>query len=641
MKIRVVLFVICFCINSFSQTTVSPQFSELKGMEDKDGHTHLFYRIHSEQFEDQLHQSKHNSIYHLNVQQESDTLFLEDYLHFNSGIVTYQNIYNLDFWNDDPGKFIFCGDASFSLDYWSFVNRFDGRENILYYNSGAVETINISNQDDSLIYAGVLNFEPNSVIRKTIKSTDGGWNWDYVSDSLKFISLSPFDDKVMFLVNEIGMLYKSSDGGNSFHIADNRNIDHDYENILYDADQTYLYRLQSDSLNFKLLVSNNVGENGSWHEKYISESKICICIDENVSGSVFLAEGNTINLSPDYGEHFIPIASLESDVIGMYKNPDSNLLYIATEYRVYELDISLAGPLRIIKSITPATENYDWFPLSIGNYWVYEVYTSDSEGLHYWGDEIKTVVGLTTLDNGLDYFLYKYIYINGGSTIEYIRLDSLSGKLYALSFEEKRDLLYDDLSAEAGDTVCYEYNTAFNCQYVQFETEFSVFGLNTLKKEYYPEAPGWYFGHSFVKGIGLYQTYNGDLTTYSSTLKGCIIDGIVYGDTSVVTRVDKPHPVIYRYELEQNYPNPFNPTTTIRYKIPVSGLVTLKVFDVLGREVTTLVNEEKPAGIYEIEFDSHSGLSPLGEARNLTSGVYFYRLKAGRFIKTNKMIYLK
>jgi hypothetical protein len=82
---------------------------------------------------------------------------------------------------------------------------------------------------------------------------------------------------------------------------------------------------------------------------------------------------------------------------------------------------------------------------------------------------------------------------------------------------------------------------------------------------------------------------------------------------------------------EQNYPNPFNPSTTISWQLPVDAFVSLKVYDVLGNEVASLVNEEKPAGIYEVEFD----------ASTLSSGTYFYRLEAGSFVQTRKMILLK
>lgn len=92
----------------------------------------------------------------------------------------------------------------------------------------------------------------------------------------------------------------------------------------------------------------------------------------------------------------------------------------------------------------------------------------------------------------------------------------------------------------------------------------------------------------------------------------------------------------YEFALSQNYPNPFNPTTIINYQLAEHSQVTLKIFDILGREVATLVNEEKPAGKYEIEFDSHSDKN-----QNLSSGIYFYQLKAGDFIQSRKMILIK
>jgi len=85
------------------------------------------------------------------------------------------------------------------------------------------------------------------------------------------------------------------------------------------------------------------------------------------------------------------------------------------------------------------------------------------------------------------------------------------------------------------------------------------------------------------------------------------------------------------FSLEQNYPNPFNPSTIISWQSPVSNYQTLKVFDILGNEVATLVNEFKPAGKYEVEF----------YASEIPSGVYFYKLQAGSFVETKKMLLLK
>lgn len=91
------------------------------------------------------------------------------------------------------------------------------------------------------------------------------------------------------------------------------------------------------------------------------------------------------------------------------------------------------------------------------------------------------------------------------------------------------------------------------------------------------------------------------------------------------------------FALNQNYPNPFNPTTVISYQLPANSYVTLKVYNAIGTEVTTLVNEYKEAGSYNYEFGSAKG----GRNYELTSGIYFYTLRAGDFVQTKKMILLK
>ncbi len=122
-----------------------------------------------------------------------------------------------------------------------------------------------------------------------------------------------------------------------------------------------------------------------------------------------------------------------------------------------------------------------------------------------------------------------------------------------------------------------------------------------------------------------------DLLNYN--LNGCVIDGEVYGDTTFTDVDDEFDLIPTEYKLEQNYPNPFNPSTKISYQLPVSGNVTLKVFDVLGREVATLVDEYRDAGSYNLEFRI--------ENLELSSGIYFYQLKAGEFVETKKMLLIK
>ena len=99
--------------------------------------------------------------------------------------------------------------------------------------------------------------------------------------------------------------------------------------------------------------------------------------------------------------------------------------------------------------------------------------------------------------------------------------------------------------------------------------------------------------------------------------------------TDVKEKIDLPH----RHELYQNYPNPFNPQTVISWKLSVSSFVNLSIYDILGREVAALVNEYQPVGIHNSTFDT--------QYMSLSNCIYFYTLRAGGFVETKKMIYLK
>ena len=94
-----------------------------------------------------------------------------------------------------------------------------------------------------------------------------------------------------------------------------------------------------------------------------------------------------------------------------------------------------------------------------------------------------------------------------------------------------------------------------------------------------------------------------------------------------------------KFEVAQNYPNPFNPTTEITYEVAQRSHVLLRIFDVLGREVATLVNEVKAPGEYTVQWDARQTAG--GQASNVTSGVYFYRVQAEKYIETKKMLLIK
>ncbi|MCU0342832.1 MAG: DUF1565 domain-containing protein [Ignavibacterium sp.] len=110
---------------------------------------------------------------------------------------------------------------------------------------------------------------------------------------------------------------------------------------------------------------------------------------------------------------------------------------------------------------------------------------------------------------------------------------------------------------------------------------------------------------------------------------------IIINATGYYTDVEEQDNLPTDFNLEQNYPNPFNPSTNIGFQISDGGFVSLKVYDVLGNEVATLVDEYKPAGSYVVEFN------PASSIKNPVSGVYFYQLKAGNYIETKKMVLMK
>jgi hypothetical protein len=105
----------------------------------------------------------------------------------------------------------------------------------------------------------------------------------------------------------------------------------------------------------------------------------------------------------------------------------------------------------------------------------------------------------------------------------------------------------------------------------------------------------------------------------------------LFGGSNTTNVTDSSQQIPRRFSLEQNYPNPFNPSTTIRYQVTEAQVTTLKIYDLLGREVAVLVNKAEPQGIYEVQWN----------ASTMPSGVYYYRLQAGSHVETKAMILLK
>jgi len=294
-----------------------------------------------------------------------------------------------------------------------------------------------------------------------------------------------------------------------------------------------------------------------------------------------------------------------------------------------------------VKTNLLTVEILDLYPLAIGNRWVYLTISYINPNIEY-GVQVEEVIGDTIAANGKLYYHLKeddHHYLD--------RIDSVDGKVYRY-FEHpnlpESEYVIADLLGEVGDTII-TFSPIFpgspSYLIITGIDTFDKWGLIKLRKNFAQTTYLAYSHFSYTEDIGM-DYWGGGISGFSSyfelKLKGCIINGIVYGDTTLTDVGDEKLPIASEFKLEQNYPNPFNPSTKIKFTIPSVTLsevegspVTLKVYDILGNEIATLVNEEKPAGEYEVEFDG----------RNLPSGIYFYQLKSGRFVKTKKMILLK
>lgn len=325
---------------------------------------------------------------------------------------------------------------------------------------------------------------------------------------------------------------------------------------------------------------------------------------------------------------------MDNRIVGIYKKPNSEILYAASKYQIYEIS---SDTTTIIKSLPIPEELFSFYPLSVGNYWIYKV--TDWSYPYYSEDTFtKRVLSKETLNNNKEYFKIEEKYHSSSYTnYVYERVDSVNGLVYRFDNQcsnPDSEKVIDDFISEMGDSLLiHRYTMCWDSILTLFSAEGSenIFNENRNYKSF---EYNWLMGytHKLVSGIGIYSirsVYDFGETNY--TLNGCVINDIVYGDTTLTGVGDENNSIPTVYGLEQNYPNPFNPTTKIRWQSPSAGYQTLKVYDVLGNEVITLVEEYRNAGTYEIDFD----------ASKLSSGVYFYQYKAGDFSSTKKMVILK
>jgi hypothetical protein len=178
------------------------------------------------------------------------------------------------------------------------------------------------------------------------------------------------------------------------------------------------------------------------------------------------------------------------------------------------------------------------------------------------------------------------------------------------------------------DIATVNYIDGFNISVITEEEMYTARSNCTFTREEELPDDNWFVEAGARFGLGS-ESLNSGANTITEFV-GTLGLGILKKES--ITDIKETQSIIIdRFDLQQNYPNPFNPLTKIRFGIPQAGFVTLKVYDILGNEIATLFNEEKLAGSYEVDFDA-SGIS---------SGIYFYKLQAGSFAETKKMVLIR
>ncbi|MCJ7554887.1 MAG: T9SS type A sorting domain-containing protein [Ignavibacteriaceae bacterium] len=609
-------------ILTFSQT-----FHSLDGNENPLDGTNLIYRLGVQGF-------NYSPVYILNVNTGVETKIIDAYYNSYPGSETAKAILDFEFFPSSE-DFVNCGFMIYP-DNHSYIARND---TIVYGGMSGFNRIDISKQNPLKVFA----FAGGPLTR----SFDGGYT--YPEDSIGLItnfdaiSLADFDDNVLFGIDYDGQLAK-----NAVVVDTSKFFFDQYTKFLYDVNQFHIYRVNKTYGGYALSVSNNKGEAYTWTKAYESNDPLFITIDSLQSGTIYLADGRRIYKSTNNGFTFYNYKDLISNIIGLYKKPGSDILYASTQYAIFEIT---PDSITIIKSLPTSPDVFQWFPLAVGNRWVFSSYwkyynPSGTPSYQFAGTKYMDVVTDTIIE-GKQYFILENDLLNQFVFEQrmFLRVDSISGRIFRYWETLSNEFLFHDLNAELGDTVYYPLYPEQPYYYLWNEHE-NIF-LNEMRmiREYFEYAPcGCY--HWLIKGLGLGTAVFDEFGGAEDNLKGVVLNGVVYGDTSFVVSVeDEKGTIPTEFKLYQNYPNPFNPVTKIKYTIPTSPLnpspyqgegqrerlVTLKVYDILGNEVATLVNEEKPAGNYDLTWN----------AASFPSGVYFYQLRADDFVQTRKMVLLK
>ncbi len=440
-----------------------------------------------------------------------------------------------------------------------------------------------------------------------LKSTDGGLSWNYLySGAEQFIRIkcNPVDPNHVICLSHYGANYtaiQTYDGGKNWSpISDIPGTSAAYlwHDIVFNpvdtanifiCDDNGIYRSTNSGKSWNFLTQTSVEDMHSF-------------IDDNNDVKIYGTNGNWYNTIGSSVLSFSSNGNFSLDTLFSFPNAIANNL---------TLDFCRINP-------NNGKQVYLLFNSTSLYYTPSFLYSSD--GGKNWVDQSNGLRNGGYFDFDIDFSSGNRLLANVDRSI-YKWIDTTIGVIPVelISFTAN----------QKNSTIELNWSTATETNNKGFEIQKSVMQLSSGSQNKEWKTIGFINGKGTTTEIRNYLFVDKDIIDgkYFYRLKQIDFDGSYKYSKVIEVNIIQPT----EFVLNQNYPNPFNPTTIINYSIPKASFISIKVYDVLGREIETLVNDEKPSGNYKIEFNGSK----------LTSGIYFYRMQAGDFVETKKLTVLK
>jgi len=471
------------------------------------------------------------------------------------------------------------GTKLFSGGIWTDPKGGDGMECIVDYNNATYMYATYVEGQISRSTNGGVSFPDDISANISGGKPAGAWVAPYIIDPNNSSTLFAGYDQVWKTINRGNTWTSASQQLSASNYLRSLAISPSNSNVLYTADQTHMWKTTTGG--------------GTWSSITLpstSTSVTYIAVKNTDPNTLWITyggyvDGQKVYESTNGGSSWTSIASLANgfpnlpvmSIVYYKKATDRNVLFVGTDVGVY---------------VKNGTNNWESFNSGLPNVVVSEL---------------------------------EILYTGGGDKL---RAGTFGRGLWETNIDAALPVeLVSFTSSVKNNSVMLNWSTATEVNNYGFDIERSVISNEVRNLSW--EKIGFVNGNGNSNSTKNYEYEDKNINSGKYLYKLKQIDNDGQYSYSGIVEVDLGLPK--EFVLSQNYPNPFNPTTTIKWQAPVSGFQTLIIYDVLGNEVSTLVNEYREAGSYEVEFS----------ANNFVSGVYYYQLKAGSFTQTRKMAFVK